>query len=145
MINPTQKITATSSGYIAIVSAIILSLILTTLALSESTFVFWTRASEVSHIRHIQTAALADSCEYEALLAYVSEGASLTPSILSVWPTTSPGETCTLMRIVPHSSGVDLFVRSSEDHAVVIHKATILTNGTKPQITTWREVSSIPP
>jgi hypothetical protein len=63
-------------GYIAIVSAIIISAILTSLVFTESASVFWSRYDQSDNQNEISTRAVGTSCAYEALLQYKEDPAS---------------------------------------------------------------------
>ena len=73
MINPRTH----SRGYIAVVTAIILSAVLMALVFTSSTNIFWERLDQLSIENKETNEALAGSCAYEALMQYIEDSNSV--------------------------------------------------------------------
>ena len=67
-------------GYIAVVSAAIISAILLAVVLAESTSVFWSRYDQLAYENYIRATLQAESCSYEAILKFTEDASSVTAS-----------------------------------------------------------------
>ena len=134
-------------GYIAVVSAIILSTILTAYAFASGMNSFWARHDQLTQENYVHSKTLAESCGYEALYQYTTNKSAIeTPKQFQVDPQAVQG-ICTIDTIFPTTTTVSITT-----HAVVeqvyagmqIFASTSLSSGTLT-ITSWRNITSIPP
>jgi hypothetical protein len=129
-------------GYVAIVSALIVSGILTALILAESVEVFWSIGDETAQGNHARAKALAASCAYEGLLLFAEDAtqlASSTPETFDVsdYCTVDSREENGTTTISTHAG----FQGSISALEVVFSK---LSSGFL-SITSWRDITSTPP
>jgi hypothetical protein len=130
-------------GYIAIVSAIIVSAILTMIVLADNSDVLWARLDQLAEIRAINNETLANSCGFEALLMYAEDPQSIeVQQDISL----SPNETC-FMQSRSVGSTKEITSYTVSDHAYAGILITIKDNipDTPFTIISWRDITSIPP
>ncbi|MBA3789335.1 hypothetical protein H0X32_02990 [Patescibacteria group bacterium] len=137
-------------GYVALLSAIIISIVLSAFVLRSSTVIFFARFNELDSISKLRSELLASSCVYEGLYLY-EENSTLFTQAKNI--TVSSGisddpEICSIDSLTIRDGSVVL-----ETHAAVRNAYTALvvvavqnnSSTTKLSITSWNERMSIPP
>jgi hypothetical protein len=139
----TQSASPAPRGYVAVVSAIILSIILGVLLLSEGTSIFWNRGDEADRENHRQALALAQSCIYEGLLLYAEDpGLSFKKMPVSINAHTS----CVIDTVITQGN-TETFVAHADVKNVRVIVGASGSKGSSGtfSITSWKELTSIPP
>ena len=131
-------------GYIAVVSAIIISTGLLLLALANSTSVLWARSEQISQTSHLVNQNLAKSCAYEALIQYTEDPSSMYSN--EKIPTIS-NSFCFIDSIATTSTNQTFNVHSytaGTYSGIIVNTSKNLQTGVLT-ITSWRDITSIPP
>lgn len=129
-------------GFVALVSAVIFSLLLMMLVLSESSSAFWTRYNQTDNESKSASMALADSCMYKALLNYAEDPDSVSKSQIVDFDSRG---TCTIDAVLTDNATVTFSTYSVVDAVPVILIVTATTNSGNLDITSWKTSTSIPP
>ena len=132
-------------GYVAIVSAIIISSILSLVVFDSSASVFFARFSQLDSEDKTRSKTLAFSCAYEALYAYAEDHSYAPHHQIVEIDQTENGipEKCTIDKIIFSGTNLTIFVHASLFNAYTVLE--IKASSTPLSITSWREVTSIPP
>jgi hypothetical protein len=133
-----------SRGYIAVVTAIILSAILTTLVFASSTSVFWERFDQLSTESKNENEIFAGSCAYEALMQYAEDANSVTGNE----PIELQPDVYCVIDSVATSSLSQTFKVHANIHGSYVGLNISTTQSTSTgilSVTTWRDITSIPP
>jgi hypothetical protein len=131
-------------GAIALVSAIVISLLLTAYVLLESSSIIWAREDQIAQSNLLLTRADAYSCGYEAQLAYEEDAAN---AILFSHKNSSLYN-CSIDSISVNDVGDVLIYASASVGTSAVHvKITASTSPPSDFLTsiTWRDITSIPP
>ena len=136
-------------GYIAIVSASIISTLLLAYVFTESLVVFWNRADQLDQESAAQSIMFVESCAYTALQQFAESGnvAQTPEQLLLPIDVDSAPVYCTVNSETLVNNIVTISVtakyRSSVSTYQVQAKNSITSGITS--ITTWRDITSIPP
>ncbi len=130
-------------GFVALGSALIFSLILMLLILSESGGVFWTRYDQEDQENQNRSKALAESCMYKALLKYAEDPNSLSQDTVVNLP---PIGTCTIKDLTKKDSVLTFVTYAVVDAvpSVLIVSANDTGDGIL-SVTSWNSAKGIPP
>jgi hypothetical protein len=131
-------------GYIAIVSAIIISLALSLQVFVNSTTTLWTRFEQLHGKDRTTNENLSRSCAYEALLQYTEDPNSITPNEKVL---INPGFYCVIDSVTTTSSSQSFAVHthlSNTFAGMVVDTNKDMQTGILT-ITSWRDITSIPP
>jgi hypothetical protein len=134
-------------GYIAVVSALILSGSITAILFVESTSVFWARDDESDQEAYTQSEALAASCVYSALLNFQKNPAPVASSTEVAVDPSSSDSRCEIDSILPGSNAITITTHALFHNAYsgyVVTASSSLSSGIM-SITSWRDITSIPP
>ena len=132
-------------GYIAVVSAIIVSSILALVVFTSSSSVFITRFSQLDSEDKEQSKVLAFSCAYEALYAY-GEDSSYNPQHAVIrlgGDNNGNSEECTIDSVKEVGSTLTVFVHASARDSYTALQIDAQTNPLS--MVEWYEITSIPP
>jgi Tfp pilus assembly protein PilV len=128
------------------ISALLLSSLLTAFVLMQSMSLVWTREEQLEEMQHIQAENDAYSCAYEGLLAYEEDpyyAGTLHQHAISLY---TP---CTI-DVVSTSSGALSVISHAQIQnayaAISLSASATISSGT-PAVRniTWRDITSIPP
>ena len=135
---------SSSRGYIAVVTALILSAILTALVFTSSTSTFWERLDQLSMENKEANEILAESCAYEALEQYAEDPDSFGGNERIQVQSDSY---CMVDSVATSSSGQTFRIHSnSNDSFVGLNIASSQSTSTGIlSVTSWRDITSIPP
>ncbi len=122
MANPMKKKLFIVRGYMAILSAVLFSVFLTSLVLTASGHAFLTRFNQMRHENVIRSSMRAYSCVYGALELFFTDS-SYAPRD-SVFPINS-SETCIIDRLSVSTSSVSVFVHGVSDHSTTFLRAAV--------------------
>jgi hypothetical protein len=124
-------------GFAALLSAILLSAILTALVFGASTSAIWARYDQLDRENKLQSSALADSCAYDALLQFVQNPASISQAeTISI----SSG-TCSIDQITYANNllTISTHAKSNESSAVSMLTANVDPVSDTLSIISWRQ------
>jgi hypothetical protein len=131
-------------GYVAIVSALIVSGILTALVLAESFEVFSSIGDESTEENHLRARAVANSCGYEGLLLFAEDSGQLASSTPETFQTSPFGDYCTVDSADTDNSTISTHALVHDSFSAIQVTFSSLTSGFL-SITTWRDITSTPP
>ncbi|MDR3546720.1 MAG: hypothetical protein P4M11_00340 [Candidatus Pacebacteria bacterium] len=135
----------TTRGYIAVVTAVIISAILIATVFAASASIFIARFGQVDAENKIRSEIYARSCVFEALYLY-QESTSQTQ--LPRNQTVSLGDpdgkaACVIDSILPSTHIIVVSLHSAVSGVVTALKVTLPSNPSS--ISAWQEITSIPP
>jgi hypothetical protein len=141
--HPTYIFTSPPRGYVALVSALIISAILTALIFTESTSTFWARFDQLNRENRHQAYLLAESCLYEGLLLYAEDPST---SRSSAQVAVDAHTSCILDSTKVQNGVVTIVAHAKVKNVYSIMSVTATKNSSGVlSITSWRELTSIPP
>jgi fructose-specific phosphotransferase system IIC component len=130
-------------GYIAVISALILSTVLTTGILAVSTSIFWNRFEKQERADRQKSLLLAESCIYEAILLYAEDSRTRLHSLLV---SVDSHATCAIDSVASQGNTQTFTAHSFIKNARVFLQATTYKNSSHVlSITSWHELTGIPP
>ena len=134
-------------GYIAVVTAIILSAILSGLVFESSTRVFLAHSSEFAQSDKDESYYLADSCVQAAFREFLNDSTYLPHEESILVDSNVPTRSCIVDALSLNGNSVRVTAHASIDKSYTFLEVIAqTTNGTAPlSITSLKEESSIPP
>jgi hypothetical protein len=131
-------------GYIAIASAIIIALTLSMQVFLNSTTTLWTRFEQMYKKDRTINEDLSRSCVYEALLQYAEDPNSITSNEKIL---IEPNFYCVIDSVATTSSSQSFTVHThlSNTYTGMVVATTKDTQTGILTITSWRDITSIPP
>jgi hypothetical protein len=132
-------------GYIAVVSAIIISSIITLAVFESSANVFIARFGQIDSEDKIRSEALAFSCAYEALYAYAEDSAYAPHGETIKIGQRENGipEDCIVNSLALADTRLSIIVRASMGSAYTVLQVN--AQNAPLSIMSWYEITSVPP
>ncbi|KND51011.1 MAG: hypothetical protein AB202_01210 [Parcubacteria bacterium C7867-007] len=132
------------NGYIALLTAVILTAILTATAFAVGTSTFLARSDVLEHQQYLQAQHYARSCVYVALYA-LAKDYSYQPETAGAVVSLSPHTTCVIHSV--HRGSTEVLIRTSakihRTRSTIEARATATSTAAVPILTSWKELYSI--
>ena len=136
-------------GYIAIVSATIISILLLSVALMESTAIFWNRNDQLDQEDKEQSTLIAESCIYNVLQQFAESSNSIQVSerLLLPFSINSVPIYCTINTESLNGSSVLLSLTAHYKNSFSSYIVQANTSGSSGilSVSSWRDITSTPP
>ncbi|MBI4086219.1 MAG: hypothetical protein HY433_03210 [Candidatus Liptonbacteria bacterium] len=132
-----QKIFSRSGGYIALMSALIISAVMVIIVVTLSQVSFLSRINIADTYFKDKSRALAESCVNTALLDLV-----FNPSYSGNETITVASDTCKIISVVPSSTGRIISAQGVFANSFTNYKVTVASNTVS--LISWEEVQTLP-